>query len=56
MDEERTPQDYYDLLGITVRDMMREGKTVRSPAGDEALLKFAFYLREALGLPQPPRH
>lgn len=51
-----TPQEWYDLIGITVREMMREGKTVRSPAGDEALLRFTFYLREALGLKQPERH
>jgi hypothetical protein len=56
MDEEMTPQDYYDLIGCTVRDMMQAGDTKRSPEGDEALLRFAFYLRQALGLPQPPRH
>ncbi len=54
--DEPTPQDYYDLIGCTVRDMMREGKAVRSDAGDEALRRFAFYLRDALGLEQPPRH
>jgi hypothetical protein len=53
MFEKPTPEEYYILLGTIVRDMMQEGQTVRSDAGDEALLRFAFYLREALGLPQP---
>jgi hypothetical protein len=56
MSEEPTPQDYYDMIGIAVSDMMRAGATVRSDAGDEALQCLAFVLREALGLPQPQRH
>jgi hypothetical protein len=51
-----TPQDYYDLIALAVRDMMIAGKTVRSDAGDRELRRFAFYLRDALDLPQPGRH
>jgi hypothetical protein len=51
-----TPQEYFDLIGFSVQTMIRAGKTERTHEGDEALLAFAFYLREALGLPQPPRH
>jgi len=53
---EPTPQEYFDLIGYSVQTMMRAGGTERTHEGDEALLAFAFYLREALGLPQPPRH
>lgn len=48
-----TPEEWYILIGTTVRDMMEHGETKRSDEGDEALVRFAFYLREALGLEQP---
>jgi hypothetical protein len=54
--ERYTAQEYFDLIGSSVQTMIRAGKTERNPEGDEALLAFAFYLRQALGLPQPPRH
>lgn len=56
MDQKPTPEEYFILIGTTVRDMMAAGETKRSNEGDEALARFAYWLREGLGLPQPDAH
>ena len=56
MAEKPTPDEYFGLLSLTIRDMMIAGGTRRSDAGDEAIVRFAYLLREALGLPQPGKH
>ena len=51
-----TPDEYFELISLTVRDMMIAGQTIRSEQGDEAIARFAYYLRRALGIIPPNRH
>jgi hypothetical protein len=56
MREGYTAENYFDLISLTVSDMMIEGKSERNDEVDTQVLRFAFILREALGLPQPDSH
>lgn len=53
--EDMTPQDWYDLIGVTLTHLLKEADASRTLETDKTLLLFSFYLREALGLPQPTR-
>lgn len=53
--EDMSPQDWYDLIGVTVVHLLKEGNVERTLETDKSLMLFSYYLREALGLQQPTR-